>query len=95
MFFRTTAVALVLTAGVAGASELSRFEGKLRGVIMDTAMPFNPRTLCVCKEATQRARAGALWQVARGYVTCALPQFTNDGEVYNVTDCFDYDVLSK
>jgi hypothetical protein len=95
MLFRAIAVTLALTAGVAGASELSRFTGKLGSYVMDTAMPFNPKSLCVCKEAAQRARSGALYQFAPGYVTCAIPQFTNDGSVYNVTDCFDYDVLGR
>ncbi len=95
MFSRAIAVALALTAGVAGASDLSRFEGKLRSYVMDVALPFNPKSLCVCKEAAQRARAGALYQLAPGYVTCAIPQFAADGSAYSVTDCFDFDVLSK
>jgi hypothetical protein len=95
MIFRAIALTLALTAGVAGASELSRFRGKLRAYAMDVAIPFNPRSLCVCNEAGARALAGALYQVAPGYVSCAIPLFTSDGTAYAVRDCFDYDVLSK
>jgi hypothetical protein len=94
MLFRAIAMTLALTAGVAGASELSRFQGKVRAHVMDVAVPFNPKLLCLCNEASI-ARVGALYQVAPGYVTCALPLFASDGNAYAFTNCYDFDVLSK
>ncbi len=97
MFVRAIAAIamVVLTAGAAAASDETRFLAKLRGLVIDTVSPFNPKVMCVCKESSKLARAGGLYQPAPGYLGCAIPVFAADGTAYATLDCFDYDIVNK
>jgi hypothetical protein len=56
------------------------------------------RVLCLCTEDLKKNRAGYLDNHESGgvdYLRCTIPGFTNEGQLFSLSYCYDFTVIGK